>query len=653
MAKARRVTRRAVGWAVGVFLLLAVVHTWPLITGLNHLSSENDDAWLNAWAISWVAHQLPRDPLHLLDANMYHPEPQAFAKTEPLIIPGLMGAPLRWVGASPVLTYNILVLLGFTLTALAMYALVVSWTGDHWAGLLAGALLAFSAPMLTRLPHLQALHFYWLPLAVLALDRLLTRPRTRDAVWVGVCVLGAALTSGYLVVFVTFALGAAFIARARHWWGPEGVGIFIRLGAAAVITLLLLLVILGPYGQARRTEPPADTDSMSTALESYLTSTARVHYTTWSHVFYERAPAPLFPGLTALVLAGVALRKGRAVMPRGARRMLIGIGMVGFVFSLGALTPIYVWAYHLVPPLQGLRAPSRFGVLVLFALTALAGCGLAAIRRHLSARWRTVVPVVFLIVATMENLHAPMPYGDVEWSRPIYRSLAAVAPGAVLELPIYASGSFHQNAWYLLASTTHWRPLVNGFGGYQSVEYVERAGVVGTFPSVVANARLRVLRVPYVVIHLDAYSERADAIQALERAVRRGEIDLVAKEGSDRLYRIRPAIPTRVSALLNGLAWSEVTLRWPGPDTTLRQAVSLGATFALRSSDQFVVYMEDTTPNSRLVLDVPVPMTGEFLDAGSGAVLKAVSLRNAQNGSPAVVTVPPGREAVMLALRAR
>ena len=652
MAEVRRVPRRAVGWAVGVFLLLAVVHTWPLITGLNHLSSENDDAWLNAWAISWVAHQLPRDPLHLLDANMYHPEPQAFAKTEPLIIPGLMGAPLRWVGASPVLTYNILVLLGFTLTALAMYVLVVTWTGDHWAGLLAGALLAFSTPMLTRLPHLQALHFYWLPLAVLALDRLLTRPRARDAVWVGVCVLGAALTSGYLVVFVSFALGAAFIARARHWWGPQGVGVFIRLGTAAVVTLLLLLVVLGPYGQARRTEPPADTDSMATALESYLTSAARVHYTTWSHVFYERAPAPLFPGLTALVLAGVALRKGRGVMPRGARRMLIGIGIIGFVFSLGSLTPIYVWAYHLVPPLQGLRAPSRFGVLVLFALTALAACGLAAIRGQLSARWRTIVPVAVLIVATMESLHAPMPYGEVEWSRPIYRSLAAVEPGAVLELPIYAGDSFHRNAWYLLASTAHWRPLVNGFGGYQSNEYVDRADVVGTFPSVVANARLRVLRVPYVVIHLDAYSERAAATQALERAVRRGEIDLVAKEGSDRLYRIRPAIPTRVSALLNGLAWSEVTLRWPGPDTTLRQAVSLGATFALRSPDLFVVYMETTTANSRLVLDLLVPMTGEFLDADSGAVLKEVSLRNAQNGSPAVVAVPPGREAVVLALHA-
>ena len=84
-----------------------------------------------------------------------------------------------------------------------------------------------------------------------------------------------------------------------------------------------------------------------------------------------------------------------------------------------------------------------------------------------------------------------------------------------------------------------------------------------------------------------------------------------------------------------------------------RHVESLGATFALRSPDQFVVYMETTTANSRLVLDLLAPMTGEFLDAGSGAVLKEVSLRNAQNGSPAVVAVPLGRETVVLALRGR
>ena len=45
--------------------------------------------------------------------------------------------------------------------------------------------------------------------------------------------------------------------------------------------------------------------------------------------------------------------------------------------SLRPATPVYVWAYRLLPPLQGLRAFERFGILVIFAV---AGLGLARLR---------------------------------------------------------------------------------------------------------------------------------------------------------------------------------------------------------------------------------------------------------------------------------
>lgn len=145
-------------WPAAVLLALAVLHTWPLATDPGRLSRHNDDEWLNAWAVSWIAHQIVRDPLHLFDANMFYPADDSYAHTEPLIVPALIGAPLRWLGASAMLTYNLLVLVGLTLTALAMYWLVVAWTGDPWAGALAGAVLAFSTALLTRIPQLQALH---------------------------------------------------------------------------------------------------------------------------------------------------------------------------------------------------------------------------------------------------------------------------------------------------------------------------------------------------------------------------------------------------------------------------------------------------------------------------------------------------------------
>ena len=236
------------------FLLLAALHTWPLVTALHEYSRDNDDERLNMWAVSWVAHQLPRDPAHLFDGNIFHPNRFTLAYSEPLILPGLMGAPIRWLGGSPILTYNVLVVSGLVLTAFAMYVLVTRWTRDHYAGLLAGALLAFSTQLLTRLPHLQILHLYWLPLAILALDRLVTDKRPRHYVWLGLCVLGAALTSGYLVMFVAVALGAAFVVRVDGWWGTEGFKTVAKLCVTAAVTLGVLVLVLWPYQALRRDE---------------------------------------------------------------------------------------------------------------------------------------------------------------------------------------------------------------------------------------------------------------------------------------------------------------------------------------------------------------------------------------------------------------
>ena len=83
------VSRRALLSAAMVFLLLTAIHTWPLATGLDELSRDNNDERLNTWAVAWIAHQLPRDPLHLFDGNIFYPNGSTLAYSEPLLIPGV------------------------------------------------------------------------------------------------------------------------------------------------------------------------------------------------------------------------------------------------------------------------------------------------------------------------------------------------------------------------------------------------------------------------------------------------------------------------------------------------------------------------------------------------------------------------------------
>src|SRR5688572_17862528 len=196
-------SRRAAAFAI--CLLLAIAHTWPMALEPGRYSrNDNADTELNEWILAWVAHQLPRDPLHLFEANIFYPAHDSLAFSEPLIVPALMGAPMAWTGASPVLVHNIVLIAGLALTAFAGCLLIEAWTGSLMAGLLAGSMLAFNTHTLTRIAHIQALHLYGLPLALLAADRLIRGGNYRAAIALALWMAVLAYTSGYLVVFATF-----------------------------------------------------------------------------------------------------------------------------------------------------------------------------------------------------------------------------------------------------------------------------------------------------------------------------------------------------------------------------------------------------------------------------------------------------------------
>ncbi len=89
--------------SLAFFVLLAVVHTWPLATAPGRLSrNDTADTVHHEWILAWDAHQLAHDPRHLFDANIFYPEPDTLAYSDHLIVQGVIAAPLFWLGASPV-----------------------------------------------------------------------------------------------------------------------------------------------------------------------------------------------------------------------------------------------------------------------------------------------------------------------------------------------------------------------------------------------------------------------------------------------------------------------------------------------------------------------------------------------------------------------
>ena len=531
--------------ALAFFAVMTIVHTWPL-GARPAVWSRHDtgDAILNEWIIAWIGHQLPRAPLHLFDANIFYPEPNTLAFSEHMIVQGVMGAPLLWAGFSSLFVHNFLVLAGLTLTGWTMWLVVYRWTGDGWASIVAGLLLAFNAHSLTRLANLQAMHAEFLPLAVYALDRFFTRPRLLTAAGLGVAVALQSLTSNYLLVAMAFAMTGAALVRPSEWLTPERKQTFALLLVAAVVTSAMLVPFLLPYLHAQREQ------GLTRSLEAvavyngswidYLTTGSRLHYNAWSIRFWPEMRAALFPGFVAVLVAGVAVVSGIAWRDR-ALRLWTAIGIVGLFLSFGTRTSAYVLLYRIVPLLHGIRAPVRFGYLVLAAVAALAGFALAWMNRRawMSPTRRRALGLAVSALVTIEAARFPLGYFLPYQPPDAYRTLGLERPHAVVELPLPPPAAFGRNAPYMLNSMIGWWPLVNGYSGFLPNSYLDRRVDLATFPADDSIAVLRRLGVSHVAVHKEEFAQRwPDAMQRLDAAP---ALRQIASTGDVAIYRILDA----------------------------------------------------------------------------------------------------------------
>ena len=199
---------------------------------------------------------------------------------------------------------------------------------------------------------------------------------------------------------------------------------------AAAIASAALIPFLLPYLHAQRDQGLIRSLQAVAVYQGswrdYLTTGSRLHYDAWSVRFWVGMRAALFPGVVATLLAGVALVTGHAWRDR-AQRLWLAVGLAGLLLSFGTRTPGYVWLYYLVPLLQGIRAPVRFGYLVLVAVAALAGFGLAWLNRQewlSNSRRRMAVGVLISVLVTAEAARFPIGWVPRYQVPAIYKMLA-------------------------------------------------------------------------------------------------------------------------------------------------------------------------------------------------------------------------------------
>jgi hypothetical protein len=291
----------------------------------------------------------------------------------------------------------------------------------------------------------------------------------------------------------------------------------------ALVSGLIVLPFLLPYLELQErgfVRSLDDARRYSATWQSYLASPSHLHrpILTLARTLGWRLGEVLFPGVLAIVLGTIALVVGwkpdRLEATNDHRETVLLYGSLGALTlwaSFGPGAGLYTWLYRVVPLFTFLRAPSRFGMLVVFVLSIFSSLALARlIPRRRGATYASAVA----LLAIAELNVVPFPW---ERALPVstnYRLLASMPQAVVAEFPFYSERiAFPLHAQYMILSTTHWMSLVNGYSDYIPQDFREAASVLGSFPS---NDTFKVLerhRVRYIGIHWDMYGPRAEEIR--------------------------------------------------------------------------------------------------------------------------------------------
>jgi hypothetical protein len=513
---------RELAWVLTAAATVTVALTYPLAFKIGHVGRvDNGDGQLSIWNVAWVARTLVVDPRHVFDANIFYPHTGTLAYSEANLGAGALAIPVYWATRNPYTAHNFVVLLAFMLTVLGTYYLVRHLTGDRRGAVVAAIGFGFCPYVFAHLPHIQLLLTAGLPFSMLAFHRMLERPTANRGAVLGAVMAAQALCCGYYGVFVILMIGYAVIVMAlmRGLWSSWR--FWMALVVAAVVAMALVLPAFLPYralqgGRSFRSLEEAERYSAN--WSAYLASSAYAH--TWMLRYLPQWSETVFPGFVTAILGVVGAWIARRQQQGEVVLLYGGLAVLAFWISFGPAAHLYSALYTSLPMFAWLRAPARFGVIVSFALSVLAGVGLSALLKDIRyERHATSATVVLAIIAAAE-LIVPLRLPEVAPVDPAYRMLAVSPRGAVIEMPFYyPEVGLFQHARYMLGSTAHWMPLVNGYSDYIPSDFIDHVRTLAPFPSRDAFKVLEPNRVRYAVFHMYGYNteNRNDVLTRLKQ----------------------------------------------------------------------------------------------------------------------------------------
>lgn len=490
------------------FAALTIVLTYPLARHPGSLGrTDNADGQFAIWNVAWVARTIVADPRHLLDANIFHPHRRTLVYSEANYGAGLVAAPVYWLTRNPYAAFNSVLLLSFVVGGVGTYYLVRYLAGDRRAAWIAAIGFAFCPYLFGHIPHIQLLMTAGLPFTLLAFHRLADRPSAGRAAALGIVMTLQTVFCAYYGVFAMLIVGYAvlFTAAVRRLWldAPYWKAVLVAALVAVASTLPVALPYLAVQSESGFTRSLDAAREYSASWRMYLLSNAYLHRPVSALAGIQGEL--LFPGFVALAFAAYGALQLSRVQGRPRELMIFYLSLAALAFwvSLGPSAGLYTVLYATVPGFTLMRAPSRTGVVVPLALLAVAGIGL---RLFLERRQKPAAVAAALALVAIAEVAGPLRLSPAPEIEPVYRTLATLPRGPLIELPVYSHQFRFLRARYMLNSTAHWMPLVNAYSDFIPPDFQESLPLIADFPSRQAFARLERDRVRYAVFHFDEFT---------------------------------------------------------------------------------------------------------------------------------------------------
>lgn len=479
------------------------------------------------WTLSWGARALRTDPAGVFDANIFHPEAETLAFSDPMLSLAPVFGVVEWITGDAIVALNVLMFVLFVGALASAHALAMRLFGRGDVALVVAVVACCNSYVFGQQNHPQLQTFGFVSLSFLLLLRALEHRRTRDGVWLGLAIVAMTLANLlYGLFWVLSALVVVAVLRVRG--ALPGIRSLLPAGLSAVA---VVGVLLGPVARVylsldERHGLDRDYEPGNSLLPTDL-FTPQVDNWSWGSALDGISSAGkagehhYFPGFLALALGLVGFvvvwrlaRRGGSVVRTGVRTdeivALVVAGAVAIVFAIGpspgGVPGPFRLLHRYVPGFDGVRVTARFTVVAFIALAILVGLAYQHLADRLPNARRMVLAVGIVAVVLLE-VGGPMSRVDVpEGDRLlVYDEIATRPDGPVLELPIHAPPEGERwpfvEAPRMYHATTDWNPRVNGYSGDAPRDFETTVARFSTWPSADAEALADAIEVRYVVLH--------------------------------------------------------------------------------------------------------------------------------------------------------